>query len=166
MLGLSDQLVAITRTRRPRSARVRRADEDGRIDRVDDEPRIDELDPERAVSVEAVPRLDDRRVRELRLICGDPRVGSVVEPAVRPDRAVDPVDEANVVAREPAQPAEVEVEGVEEAGRRPGRDAVDLDDEPPPLELSDERAQELVPAARRRRRELVEEREIRAPAPP
>ena len=40
--------------------------EDRRIDRVDDEPRVDELDPERAVSVEAVPRLDDRRVREAR----------------------------------------------------------------------------------------------------
>ena len=38
------------------------------------------------------------------------------------------MDEAHVVAREPAQAPEVEVERVEEAGRRPGRDAVDLDD--------------------------------------
>ena len=113
---------------------------DGRIDRVDDEPRIDELEPERAVSVEAVARLDDRRVGETAVDLGDPGIGSVVEPAVCPDRAVDPVDEANVRASKPAQSAEVEVEGVEEAGRRPGRDAVYLDDEPSPFELSDERS--------------------------
>ena len=77
--------------------------EDRRIDRVDDEPRVDELDPERAMSVEAVPRLDDRGVREAPVDLGDPCVGPVVEPAIRPDRAVDAMDEANVVAREPAQ---------------------------------------------------------------
>ena len=97
--------------------------EDRRIDRVRDQVRIDELDPERPVGVEAVPRLDDRRVRELGVDLGDPRVRSVVEAAVRRDRAVDAVDEADVVAREAAEAAEVEVERVE-AGRRgvPARD--------------------------------------------
>ena len=81
------------------------------------------------------------------------------------DRAVDAMDEAHVVPREAAQPAEVEVEGVEEAGSCPRRDPVHLDRETASLELAYERPQELVPTARRRRRELVEEREIRRSSP-
>ena len=45
-----------------------------------------------------------------------------------------------------------------------GREPVQLDLEPAPLELGDEGSQELVTAAGRRRRELVEEREVGAPA--
>ena len=130
------------------------------VDRVGDEPRIGEVDPESAMRFEAVPRLDDRRVRELAVDLGDPRVGSVVEATVGPDRPVDAMDEAHVVAGESAEAAEVEVERVEEARRRPCRDAIELDGEAAPLELRDERAEELVPSARRRRCELVEEREV------
>ena len=66
LFGLSDQLVAITRTRRPASGS--RSAGGWKIDgstAFDDELRIDELDPERAMRVEAVPRLDDRRGRQL-----------------------------------------------------------------------------------------------------
>jgi hypothetical protein len=44
----------------------------------------------------------------------------------------------------------------------PGEIVVELDRQAAPLELRDERAQELVAAAGRRRRELVEECEIGA----
>jgi hypothetical protein len=67
-----------------------------------------------------------------------------------------------VVPREAAEAPEVEVEGVEEAGRRLPRYAVPLDDEAALLEFGDERAQELVAAAARRRRELVEDGEVGA----
>ena len=116
LLGLSDQLDAMTRTRLP-CERLSLGGwvEDRRVDRVRDQMRLHELDAEIAVRVEAVPRLDDRRGRELGVDLGDALVGAVVEAAIRPDRAVHAVDEADVVARESAEAAEVEVERVDEA---------------------------------------------------
>ncbi len=110
--------------------------------------------------VEAVARLDDRRIGQRVVDLRYPRIGPVVEAAVGGDRAVDPVDEPHVGAGEATEPTEVEVERVEQADIRAVRDAIQLDGESAPLELSEERAQELVTAAGRRRRELVEEREI------
>jgi hypothetical protein len=49
------------------------------------------------------------------------------------------MDHPHVVAHEPPQTREVEVERVVETRRRPPRDAVRLDREPTPLELADER---------------------------
>ena len=115
--------------------------------------------------VEAVARLDDRRVGELPVDRRDPLIGAVVEPAVRPDRTVDAVDEAHVVTGESAKAVEVEVERVEEADMVPAEILFTSTLSPRRSSSADERAQELVPAARRRRSELVEEREIRRPAP-
>ncbi len=75
------------------------------------------------------------------------------------------MNETHVVPGEAAEPAEVEVEGVEEAGSGSRGDPVHLDREPASLELGHERTQELVPTARRRWRELVEERHIRRSPP-
>ena len=166
MRGLSDQLVAISRTlRRPERLAARGRMEDRRVDGIRDHDRIPKLEPELAVLLEAVPRLEDRRVRELVVDLDDPRVGPVVEAAVDADRAVDAMHHPRVRPGEPPQPSEVEVERVEEAGRGLARDPVQLDREPAAPELPDERTQELVAAAGGRRRELVEEREI-SPTPP
>ena len=127
--------------------------------------RVDELDPEREMRVAAVPRLHDRRIGELPVDLRDSCVRPVVEAAIRRDRTVDAVDEAHVVPGEAAEPAEVEVEGVEEAGSCSRGDPVHLDRETASLELGHERPQELMPTARRRRRELVEERHIRRSSP-
>ena len=153
----------MTRTGRPASGStpLRRV-EDRRIDGVRDDDRIAKLDPELGVLREAVARLEDRRVRELGVDRGDPRVRPVVEAAVRSDRTVDAVHQATVVAREAAKPREVEVERVEEARGSPARDAVALHREAAPLELRHEGAEELVTAAGGRRLELVEDREVGA----
>ena len=74
-----------------------------------------ELDPEPPVRLEAEPGLEHRRVRELGVHRGDPPVGAVVEAPVDADRPVDAVHHPHVVAREPPQAREVEVERVEEA---------------------------------------------------
>ena len=138
--------------------------EDQRVGRVPDDHRLRELDPQLAMSVEAEPRLGDRRVRQVAVDLLDPAVRAVVEPAIDADRAVHAVHHPAVRPGEAAQPPEVEVERVEEADGRAARDAVQLDDEPAALELRDERAQELVASARRRGSELVEQREVRAAA--
>ena len=105
-----------------------------RIDRVEDE----------VGSISSMPRARcaSRLYRDWTIVAsascvdlGDPCVRSVVEPAVRPDRAVDAMDEAHIVACEPAKTAEVEVEGIEEACCRPLRDAIDLDEHAPTPEL-------------------------------
>ena len=115
--------------------------------------------------LEAELRLEDRRVGELVVDLEDPPVGPVVEPAIGGDRPVDAMHHADVIARVAAQPAEVEVERVVEAGRRPAREPVALDLKASPLELTDERAQELVTAAPRAVHELVEDGDVRAAAP-
>ena len=75
------------------------------------------------------------------------------------------MDHARAATGEPPQTREVEVERVEEASGRPGRDAIELERETATLELPGQRAEELVPPARRRRRELVEERQVGAAMP-
>ena len=112
--------------------------------------------------LEAEARLAHRRLRELGVHRRDPRVGAVVVAAVDADRPVDAVHHPDVVAGEPPQAVEVEVEGVEEAGARAAGDAVLLDVEAAAPELAFERAQELVAAAGRRRRELVEDGDVGA----
>jgi hypothetical protein len=136
--------------------------EDHRIDGVDDEAWIGQLDAESQVRLEAVARLHDRRVRKGAVDLGNARVRPVVEPAIGGNRAVDTMDEAHVGAREATQPAEVEVERVEQADVRAPRDAIQLDREAAPAQLAEERPQELMPATSWRRRELVEEREVGA----
>jgi hypothetical protein len=70
----------------------------------------------------------------------------------------------HVVADEPPQTREVEVERVvETCGRLPG-DAVRLDREPTPLQLADQGQQELVAASVRRRVKLVEDSDVCAAA--
>src|SRR6266508_1714274 len=104
---------------------------------------------------EAELRLEDGRVGEL-VDRSDTAIGAVVEAAVDADRPVDTVHHAHLVAREPPQAAEVEVERVVEARRRPAREPVLLHGESTPFKLADEREQELVTAAVRRPVELVE----------
>ena len=114
--------------------------------------------------LEAVPRLEDGRVGELRVQCGDRAIGSVVEAAIHADRPVHSVHHATAAAGEPSQPFSVEVERVEETrGRRSG-EPIQLDLEPALLEFGYKGSQELVTASGRLRRELVEEREVSAPA--
>ena len=115
--------------------------------------------------LEAVARLQDRRVRERLVDPDDPPVGAVVEAAIDPDWTVDPVDHPGPIACEAPKPLEVEVEGVVETGRRVAGEPVHLHAEPPGLQLPDEGQQELVPSSVRRRVELVEDGEV-APAPP
>ncbi len=134
--------------------------EDRRIDGVPDDHRRTELDPELRMLAEAVVGLQHGGVRDLGVHRRDPGVGSVVEPPVRADRPVDAVHHPAVVAREPAQAREVEVEGVEETCRRAPGDPAVLDPEPAALELANERAEELMAAACRRGLEVVEEREV------
>ena len=64
-------------------------------------------------------------------------------------------------SREAPKPPEVEVERVKQASRRSAGDAVELDRETTAVELVCQGAEELMPAARRRRRELVEESDVR-----
>src|SRR5512133_1068275 len=109
--------------------------------------------------LEDVTRLQDRRVRQ-RVDLDDAAIGAVVEAAVDAERAVDPVHHAHTPARETPQPAEVEVERVVETRRGPARERVQLDVQPATAELTDEREQELVAAAVRRRVELVEDRDV------
>ena len=139
---------------------ARRREEDRRVDGVRDHDRVGQLVPELAMALEAVPRLEDGRVRELPVQLGDPRIGAVVEAAVDPDRPVDAMHHPAVGAREAPQAREVEVERVEEARARPPGHAVGLDLETARAELTEKRSQELVPASRRRRLELMEEGEI------
>ena len=166
LFGLSDQLVEMSRTRRPASGarasggwKIAGSTAFGISDR-----RL-ELDPQRLMCVQAVPRLDDGRVRELPVELGDACVRAVVEAPVRAYRPVDAMHHPAVSAREAAEPPEVEVEGVEQADRSPARDPIQLDGQVTPLELPDERSQELVPSTRWRRRELVEESEVGTSAP-
>ncbi len=70
------------------------------------------------------------------------------------------MDDAAARPIEAAEPAEVEVERVDETGGRLTGDPVHLDLEPTPLELAPKGEQELIAASVRRRRELVEEREV------
>ncbi len=136
--------------------------EDRRIDRIRNHDRAPEIQAELAVPLERVPGLEDRRGRELGVDPRDPRVRAVVEAAVDPDRAVDAVHHPGAASGEAPEAREVEVERVEEARRCAARDAVELDLEPAAVQLAGQRPQKLVAAARRRRRELVEDREIRS----
>jgi hypothetical protein len=65
-----------------------------------------------------------------------------------------------VCPREAPETAFVEVERVEKTRGRLARDPVSLDAKPSPLELAEERTQELVATAARRWDELVENSEI------
>ena len=164
--GLSDQLDATTLTFLPSSgSRPRWRVEDRRVDGVRDDDRLAQLEAELAVLRERELRLEDRRGRERGVDLGDPRVRAVVEPSVGADRPVDAVHHPRPAAREAPEPPEVEVERVEEAHGRTSGDRPDLDLEPATFELAHERAEELMPAPRGRRRELVEERDVGAAAP-
>ncbi len=134
--------------------------EDRRVDGVGDDHRVAQLDPELAVLLEREPGLEDRRGGELGVDLRDPLVRAVVEAAVDADRAVDAVHHPRAAVREAPQAREVEVERVEQAGRRLGGDAVELDGDAARCELAREGPQELVATARGRRRELVKEREV------
>ena len=112
--------------------------------------------------LEAVPGLEDRRVRELAVELEDVPVGAVVEAAVDADRAVHAMHHPAARTGEAAQPAVVEVERVEEADGRLAGDAVHLDLEAAPPKLAHEPGEELVAAARGRWREVVEDGEIGA----
>jgi hypothetical protein len=138
--------------------------EDRGVDRVRDHDRVGEPVAELLMLLEAVPRLEDRRVRELAVELGDARVRPVVEAAVDADRPVDPMHHPAVDAREALEAGEVEVERVEETGSRPAGQTVELYLDPARVELAVERAQELMSASGGRRRELVEERRVRAAA--
>ena len=112
--------------------------------------------------LQAVAGLEDRRVRHRLVDPDDPPVGAVVEARDRRRSDRRPgAPCARSPAREAAQPVEVEVERVEQTRGRAPRDPVLLDGEPTRAQLADERAQELVTAAGRRRHELVEQRQIR-----
>ena len=137
---------------------------DRRVDGVRDDRRLAELEPELAMLLEAVARLQDGRLGELGIHRCDRAIGAVVEAAVHADRPVHAMHHAAAGAREAPQPLRIEVERVEETGRRPGRETVQLDHEPATFELAEERPQELVTAAGWRWRELVEEREVGTPA--
>ena len=136
--------------------------EDRRIGGVRDHDRVSERDPELGVLLEAVARLQNRGVRNPGVDLGDARVRPVVEAAVRTDRPVDAMHQPAVVAREPPEPGEVEVERVEEACAGTSRNPIRLDRETPALELAHESAEELMAPSGGRPLELVEDREVRA----
>ena len=138
--------------------------EDRRVDCVRDDNRLAQLEAELTVFRERELRLEDRRGRQCSVDLGDPRVRAVVEPSVGADRPVDAVHHPRPTAREAPEPPEVEVERVEEAHGRPSGDRPELDLEPATFELAHERAEELMPTPRGRRRELVEERDVGAAA--
>src|SRR6476660_4865985 len=97
---------------------------DRRVDRVVDHHRSTEFEAELTMLLEAVGGLHDRRDSKLLIDLHDATVGPVVETAVRPDRPVDTMNHSDPFAREPLEPAEVEVERVVEQGRRPPREPV------------------------------------------
>jgi hypothetical protein len=134
--------------------------ENRRVDGVVNHDRMVQVKPELTVLVQAEARLQNGRVSEVTIDSGDPTVGSVVETSVHADRTIDPVHHADAVADETPQTREVEIERVEKAGVCPARESVDLHDETAALQLPRERKQELVPAAVRRRPEVVENGQI------
>jgi hypothetical protein len=136
--------------------------ENRRVGRVRDHDGIDELDSHGSVGVEAEPGLEHRRVRELGVRLRDSSIGAIVEAAIEADRPVHAVHHADVRTHEAAQPAEVEVERVEQAALRLTRDPVLLDVQPATPELRLESAHELVSAARRGRHIRVEHRKVGA----
>ena len=148
------------RTPRKRLAGGRRRVEDQWIGGVRDDDRCDEVDALGRVLLEAVARLEDRRVGDLRVDALDPPVAAVVEAAIRADRPVDAVDHPHALAMEAAQAAEVEVERVEQAHGCSPRDAVPLDREPARLELAHEPPQELVATSGRWWRVVVEHGQV------
>src|SRR5205823_318137 len=79
----------------------------------------------------------------------------------------DPVYPANAARapREQLEPLEVEVERVEEDRARRRRDRVRLDADAASFELAHDRPQRLIPAAGRRRTELMEERDVGSAEP-
>ena len=89
------------------------------VRRVADHDRIPELEPQLAVHLEAVPRLEHRRIRQRMVQRDDLPVGAVVEPAVDADRAVDAMHKPAIATGEAAQASGVEVERVEETDGRP-----------------------------------------------
>src|SRR5579884_55037 len=142
--------------------------EDARVAAVVDDVWIDELDPDLAVHVDRRVRDREGRVRELAVDRGDAGIGAVVEAAIESRHRADSVHHpcpAVRAAREQPQPVEVEVERVEEACTGPWRQDVPLDAHAALLELADDCAERLARASRRRRLELVEEREVGAATP-
>ena len=70
------------------------------------------------------------------------------------------MDHPRVAAREPPQAVEVEIERVEQTGRRAGGDPVLLDGQAARAQLARERPQELMPTAGGGRHELVEQGQV------
>ena len=138
--------------------------EDRGVDGVRDHLRIAQLEPELEMLLEAVARLENGRVSQRAVDRRDATVRAVVETAIHADRAVDPVHHHGVGPGEPPKPREVEVERVEEAGGRVRRQSVVLDFDASTVELTRKSTEELVTASGGRRRELVEQRELRPPA--
>ena len=117
----------MTRTRRPVERRAFRwRMEDARVDRVSDDDGLDESKPELAVLLEAVARLEDRRVGELLVHRGNPSIGAVVESPVDADRPIHAVHQTAVRAHEPTKTSQVEVEGVEQTRRGASGDPIHL----------------------------------------
>ena len=106
--------------------------------------------------------LEDRRGRELGVDLRDPLVGAVVEAAVDADRAVDAVHHPRAARREPPQPRKSKLNELKRQAGVPPEMRFSSTASPRRLELARERTEELVPAARGRRRELVEERQVGA----
>jgi len=116
--GLSDQLVATTRTRRPAGG-------------LRDDDRLPQFDPELAMGFEAVPRLQDRRVRELPVQLRDAAVGAVVGAAVEADRSVDAMHDP-APARRPA----LEQVRVQEDAPSAARNRAVADPQPAAMQLT------------------------------
>src|SRR5437764_411194 len=95
------------------------------------------------MSLEAVARLEDRRVGKRVVDLEDALIRAVVEAAIRANWAVDAMYEPAARSRKPLQPRKVEVERVEQADGGCARDAVHLDVESAPAKLARQRAQEL-----------------------
>ena len=159
--GLSDQLVVISLTGSPAPSATRpSALKTVGSGAFGNDNRIAQLEAELSVLLEAVARLEDGRVRVHAVEIGDVPVGAVVEAAVDADRPVDPMHHPAATAGEAPQSPVIEVERVEEAGRRLTGDAVDLHVEPALPELAHEPCEKLVPAPRRRRSELVKDGDV------
>src|SRR4029078_2072697 len=117
------------------------------------------------VLLEGEPRLENRGRRQLCVDPGDALVGAVVEAPVDADRAVDAMHHSRAPGGEATETREVEVERVEQARGRALRDALLLDVEAAGFQLADEGAEELMPATRGRRCELVEQRQVGSALP-
>ena len=120
-----------------------------------------QLEPELAMLLEAVARLKDVASARSAIDCGDPLIGPVVEAAIDTDRPVDTLHHAHAVRVRTARSREKSK--LKELNRQadvPPDSRFASTVQAAALEFADEREQELVAAAVRRRPEVMEDSDV------